>query len=288
MNDFLEIAPLGLFPKEFANRSSFKSDHLWEDIHSLLDALEKNAYKEPAFIYYGVGEGVLDFGGTLLAAGRTLEIIRHAYYSGNLLDSYYLLRRLYETLTHYVFSIALRENIGKEESPETDKLARKDFIKGVKLILSEIESEVSGSSDSNPYLEKLDLLVPTIKECKARYLKERLEEFQTVLNLYTNSNALYDKKYATDEARIEFKKNLSFLFSLLLIFITLIKPQLLSSGDYAEAINNGVLPKSGSQYWIAPSIQSYFDFYVSALDPELIDYLKESNSLGLAINLIQL
>lgn len=291
LNEFLEIFPPGWFPKLDEYRKIQNSDSLWEDIHSVLTAMEKNAFQDPSLIYSGVGEGYLDFGGIFVEAGKTLQVISHSYYIGGLLESYHLLKKLYESLILYSFSIALRVNYDGLASPEFNELDREKFIKVVNSILRELESEVPASYDSNHYLEKLELLIPEIKECKEKYFKERLEEFHKVLSLYTNSNAPYNKEevsYTNSEARIEFKKNLTFVISLALILITLIKPQLIGSGDFLEALDNNEFPIPGSQFWVALSIQRYFNLYLSDIHPELIKHLKENNLLNLDINVIQL
>ncbi len=290
LNDFMEIFPPGLFPELDQYRKILNSDSLWGDIHSVLNALEKNAFKDPSLIYPGVGEGYLDFGGIFVEAGKTLQVISHSYYIGGMLESYHLLKKIYESLILYSFSIALAANYYGVEPPGFNKLEREKFIKVINLILKELESEVPTSSDYNHYLEKLELLIPEIKECREKYFKERLEEFHKVLSLYTNSNAPYNREevsYTNSEAREEFKKNLAFVISVALIFITLIKPQLIGSGDFLEALDNGEIPISGSQFWVASSIQRYFDLYLSDIHPELAKYLKENNSLDLDINVIQ-
>ena len=92
------------------NAESVADEAFWEDSESLLEIMCTNAFSMPVLVCIKEEKGVYDFGNAFIAAQHTLQLIKYAYEHGNLLDSYLLLRRLFESVLQYLFFIALKQD----------------------------------------------------------------------------------------------------------------------------------------------------------------------------------
>lgn len=68
---------------------------------------------------------------------------------------------------------------------------------------------------------------------------------------------------------------LSYIVSVFVVLLILIKPSLISSSDYVDALELGIQPARDSQYNIAPFIQEFIDNYVIKLHPDIKNFLKD-------------
>ena len=287
-------------------------DTFWDDSESLLDVLSENASSMPVLVCIKEGKGVFDFGNAFAAAKHTLQLIKYAYSHGNLLDSYLLLRRLFESVMQYYFFYALKHDYIGRITIKNDGKSFEDLVESMGIMIERMEFDDSSISDVSifhqwavgnnldqkaekkrrkvilldHYLKSLDALNPDIKACKEKYLEPGLTEIQKIMNDYTHGNALYTMTLAFD-ANVHVKKifenRLSYVLSILLVYTTLCIPQLMQSSDYVDAMDCGMTPEPDCQYWIAPCIQHYFDIHVSKIHPELVKYLKVNNPAGMII-----
>lgn len=265
-------------PIEVNDPESYQDEPLWSDTHTLLNILKINTSKDSVPICYGDGKGDLDFGDAFLAAQKTLQLIKHAHDNKNTLDSYLLLSRLFESLLEYLFFIALRQDYAEKLFPENTNLNKQDLDALNRLMLKDFKAD--DASTIEQYLEKLDLLNPHVKECKEKYLRGQLKDLLKVLSDHTQKNALYKMSLtflSNEETPVDIKKDLSLVISIILVFVTLLKPQLLNLRGYQEGKDSSQSP---SQYSVAIPVRHYLDNYISVIDPQLVQYLNDNNPLG--------
>lgn len=288
----------------------------WDDIQSLLTILSDNAFTMPVLVCIKNGKGVFDFGNSFMAAEQTLKLIRYAYSQGNLLDSYLLLRRLFESILQYLFFVVLKENHEEKESMGDKEPSLEEMVEAVDQLMERMEFDDSSSTDMSffhqwavgntldekaqkkrrrvialdYYLKELEAYSTLIKTCNAKCLEPHLANIKSIMNDYTHGNALFTLVNASlpggIKAKKEFRDRSSIAVSILLAYISLIKPALLHSSDYTDALDFGLTPAPDSQYWIAPAIQHYFDTYVQTLHPELLQFLRENNPSGMKIEVV--
>jgi hypothetical protein len=285
----------------------------WEDAETIVDILSTNAFFRPDLVCIKDGKGVYDFRNAFLAAEHTLQLIKYGYSRGNLLDSYLLLRRLFESILQYLFFVSLKQDQENEVSSGSEEKSLKDAVEAAEKMIKALEFDDSGTSEMSIfhqwavgnslnkeaekkrkkvirlryYLERLAISNPDIKVCNEKYLEPQLSDVQQIMNDFTHGNTLHAMAYAFDvtkEAKNYFKERLSYILSVLLSYITLVRPQLLKSSDYIDVVESGRRNESGCQCWIAPGIQHYFDVYVNKIHPDLVKYLKENNPIGMIIN----
>ncbi|WP_342441655.1 hypothetical protein MHB65_21440 [Lysinibacillus sp. FSL K6-0075] len=86
---------------------------------------------------------------------------------------------------------------------------------------------------------------------------------------YANFNSKSIERILKD---IKFK--MEYIISIFVILIILIKPNLIAASDYVDALDLGIQPEIGSQYFVAPFIQNYLDEHIVNLNPEIKTLLK--------------
>jgi hypothetical protein len=248
-----------------------------------------------------------------LAAEQTLLLIKQAYLQGNLIDAHLLLRRLFELIIQYIFFASLKkkkqypsESLDQTEMTSDEKLD--DFYR----IMDQMQFDDSSLTDwsffhqwaaGNPmgaaekkkrrgflslkyYLDKIKALNLLIKHYSPLFFNTILDDILDKMNDYTHGNTLYTSIRSQEkdsEAMVTFRKDLAFIFSILLSYLTIVKGVLLHSSDYEDALEKNEIPESESQYWIAPAIQHYFDMYVQKSHPRLLQFLQQNNPSGMVI-----
>ncbi|MEF7496543.1 hypothetical protein V4V34_18570 [Lysinibacillus sphaericus] len=88
---------------------------------------------------------------------------------------------------------------------------------------------------------------------------------------YANFNSKSIERILKD---IKFK--MEYIISIFVILIILIKPNLIAASDYVDALDLGIQPEMGSQYFVAPFIQNYLDEHIVNLNPEIKNFIKDS------------
>ena len=88
--------------------------------------------------------------------------------------------------------------------------------------------------------------------------------------LLYNCSAIYLEN--REKLLIRIQSIVKTLFTLHFSFIFTLNPHYLMASDYRDCIEMGLIPPSGSEYWIAPFAQEAFNKYVNP-NKELSDYL---------------
>ena len=88
--------------------------------------------------------------------------------------------------------------------------------------------------------------------------------------LLYNCSAIYLEN--REKLLIRIQSIVKTLFTLHFSFIFSLNPHYLMASDYRDCIEMGLIPPSGSEYWIAPFAQEAFNKYVNP-NKELSDYL---------------
>lgn len=96
-------------------------------------------------------------------------------------------------------------------------------------------------------------------------------------NLIRSSNAQLDIYLGNVNTRV------SYILTFFLITVSMVESALLCSGDIEDYLDMGMDPPEDCQYEIAPFIQEYIDNKVSAMHPELKQFLKDNNNHGMKI-----
>lgn len=119
------------------------------------------------------------------------------------------------------------------------------------------------------------------------------ESIRQRLNNYTHSNGKrllehnlfeYMRKGDFEDCFLSIIQDISFITSVFLIILILLKPNFIMASDYVDSLEFGIEPPQDSQYWVAPFIQEYIDESIIKLHPELKSFLKKNNKYGMQID----
>lgn len=118
-------------------------------------------------------------------------------------------------------------------------------------------------------------------------LKKYFDSLGERLNDYVHSNgiAFYNlniNAYSGNELFEQLERilqDLRFITVSFLFLLTLCSPFSIMSTDYIGCLECGLTPEEGSQYWVAPFIERYFNENIDLIDESCLKYLKENTSM---------
>lgn len=202
----------------------------------------------------------------------TLKSIRTLIDYGNFSDVNVLVRKLRDDLFLYLYFLEVGnrndyKNSSKHESNGFDWMEGK--LKDLKL------------TDTLIYLLKNKEIDKVIRKYN---LRKVWKDIGMNLNNFVHANGMsyVQMNYATfDPKRIEkilkdIKLKIEYILSIFVILLILIKPNLIASSDYIDALDLGIQPENGSEYFVAPFIQHYLDEYIVNLNPDIKNFIKDN------------
>lgn len=202
----------------------------------------------------------------------TLLSIRQLVEIGHFSDVNVLMRKVRDDLFLflYLLEVVNRYQLGNETTHERNATK-----------WEENKLENLTISDILTYLMKNESIKKVIIE---HNLRKAWDNIGKNLNNFVHGNG---KMYAQlNYANFDYKTidkifnditfKLSYIVSVFVVLLTLIKPSLISSSDYVDALELGIQPVEGSQYNIAPFIQKFIDTYVIKLHPDIKNFLKDN------------
>jgi len=131
-----------------------------------------------------------------------------------------------------------------------------------------------------------------VKECFHLYLDEVWSDLSKRLNNYTHGNGknyIFDNAYHCKKNSDIQKKldgigiNVWQITASFLSVLILLNPNYIMSSDLLDHLDMGLTPPEDAQYLVAPIFQDYMDTYITKINPELKDYLRDNNPYGMKI-----
>ena len=206
----------------------------------------------------------------------TLESIKDILIKGRINDAYALLRKYYDSTTINIYSILyLSDNYNIEE-----------------FVVEKIDNWVNGNEQlpeyrimsqyvrSSPKLTKLNELLykdNTYKEIRNRCNDHTHYNFYH--NVLLNDNVIFLRNRI--KTLDSFSNDLLNLFIMHLSYVFYLNEYYMSSDDYIMALENGLTPEDGSQYYVAPYVQNIFDTVIKTNRDDLYKEIKNTTSMTL-------
>ncbi|MCK9217690.1 MAG: hypothetical protein M0P77_07215 [Firmicutes bacterium] len=293
-------------------------DKAIEKNKDLLDFLGDKASDSP-IISIANGKTHLLSAEFLISAEKTLQSISACCRLGSFSDANTLIRKYRDCLFLYLYIIEVLNNIGGLTETEygeviDGEINEEKFLDIIKILFyiyssgirkDEENKAVDGWFDNSAedgslfkfldiknylyYLKKNKL----VKDCiKKHNLEEKWEKLKRKQNNYVHNNSrcfITDNFISFDryEKIISLLKNVrtdvTFITSLFLTILILIKPEYISSYDYIYYLEEEMEPPNDSQYWISPIVQTYLDECLISIHLDLKEYLKANNPYNMAI-----
>lgn len=232
----------------------------------------------------------------LKSCSQTLKSIKYCCSIGSFGDANTLVRKLRDDLIQFAYFLVI---INKREPFLDDSFNDKktnDEEALEKWIMNTIHySEcpiLRKKLDIKNYMDVIGDYNRVKHILKEYNLTTMWKELSYHLNNYVHNNGIsYSKRNCIngyDSKAIEYlnevKKNVSYVSSVFVILVLLIESKLFGSTDYIDYCECGLEPVEDSQYFIAPFVQEFIDNTIKVLHPELLEFLKGSNSNGMFID----
>jgi len=248
----------------------------------------------------------------MMSAMNTIVTVDFCCHRGAYSDAYTMIRKYRDDLMQYLFVLNVIKNMHglTEEEINNISLDSSSFMKMIELdfqilITGERKSEAELAMeswmyndlestehsemrkkffDTSKYKNFLMSANKNIDYIMKNYLNTVWKKEDRKLNNYVHTNGM---KYLTDnyayqiskEKRdkelIETLQNITDLFLGLLALIDSVK---MHSSDYLDAMDMGIQPKEGSQYWVCPCIVEYMN---NRFDEKLLSYIQENEKNGM-------
>jgi len=212
------------------------------------------------FLYYKIVDAnniivsadyLFSFEKIILSSKKTLEAIYICVENYIIADSFILLRKYRDNLLLYL--ILKNEKLSIKISSDFIKLANNKKFKSLNETFNIVTKYTNINKQLNNFVHNNGIS-------------------------YLNYNITSYKKYnLTDLISSKFKDYISFFNLTFLTFIAQLNPINITSTDYIDALELGIHPLEGSQYFVAPLLAEYFEKYQNILGPSFTTYLHENN-----------
>ncbi len=304
---------------DFSNAISFDEfDKAIEKNSDLLDFLGDKASNSP-IISIANGKTHRLSAEFLISAEKTLQSISACCRLGSFSDANTLIRKYRDCLFFYLYIIEVLNNIEGLTEAEYDEVIdgemnEEKFLDIINILFyiyssgirkdgenKTVDGWFDNSAEDGSLFKFLDIKNylyylkknRLVKDCiKKHNLEEKWEKLKRKQNNYVHNNSrcfITDNFISFDryEKIVSLLENVhidvTFITSLFLTILILIKPEYISSYDYICYIEEGMEPPEDSQYWVAAIVRTYIDEYLQNIHQGLKEYLKVNNPYNMAI-----
>lgn len=139
------------------------------------------------------------------------------------------------------------------------------------------------------YIEFLKKIA-TVDRLFADFIGNAMNRVSRQLNNYMHANGkryllANTKSVYVENSLLEYEDELeAALLDIMRCFLSIIiltEPSLCQSDDYVDYLDAEMTPPEGSQYWVAPCVQSFIDKYIYAVSPEWKNFIVTQNPYGM-------
>ena len=207
------------------------------------------------------------------SAVSTLKTINFCLQECHIGDAYTLIRKYRDDIFLYLYFIECESE--KDLFRLEPTLHERNIEKWFRNELDDLHiSQITKYILTNKIIEKL---------VNKFNLKSNWDKISKDLNNYVHTNG---QKYARqnyqyknkkcDDIKIEIYHILKFITVVAISIMILIKPQFISSTDYLDSLEVGIVPEEGSQYYIAPFVSDFIIKYIKDFDDNMVAFLKKA------------
>lgn len=251
------------------------------EIHTFLEEIEK-FYDRLSFGVFqwatlGLDSQIVNIDTYFFSALKgTMKSIRNTLYSGQINDSYALLRKYHDSIIINTYAnLYLKDNINEKEFINQ---TINSWVKGcVKLpeyrLMNEYIKKSNRLSCVNSFF---------YNDKKIREIRERCNDHMH-FNFYRYAFYNDENIFLKDRVDIleQFLQDLRLIFTMHFVYMFLINEHYLMSSDYIEYLEMGDIPPEGSESWVAPFIQDIYTEIIFKHFPYLGTVLKKNSKMNL-------
>lgn len=268
--------------KNFKIKESDKNEYSSHIVFNTLERI-RDFYKDFSFLVIGYLNSqtnmIVNFDSYIYSSMEgTIESIATILKKGRIGDAFALLRKLHDkAILNIYINLYIEKNI-KDDKWEVIEITK--WLKGKDKLPHNTYGRMSEYIENS---KELEFIFKKMMESES-YLSVRARGNDHVHSNYFH-NLLNNDNTILSENRLSllssFKDDLENIFILHLSCIFTIKEHYMSSTDYIDALEVGVAPEEGSQYWVAENVQSIFKDFIQAKQPDIADFIKNSTCMNL-------
>lgn len=255
---------------------SYQEHHVFTDLQKLMEFYDQLSIS--IFSFPSMGTNAICSIDTYVYSSMqgTLESISLTLKAGRINDAYALLRKYHDSAIINIYTnLYLRKNC----SPE-------------KLIIEKINNWLRGK-ETLPEYRVLSKYIRETEDVQpisnAFYSDDRYKELRNRCNDHTHYNfykhvMLNDNQIHLDSREkwiTRLSNDTRDLVILHISYVFFINNHYMMSGDYIDALECGMQPEEGSQYWVAPFVQKFFDETVTTYRPDITAVIKSHSAMQL-------
>lgn len=207
----------------------------------------------------------------------TVESIRDILKAGRINDAYALLRKYYDSAIINVYS----------------NLYLQDHFSIENLIVEKIDNWLKGQDKLPEYRVMSSYIRESNKVAginKHLYAGDRYKKIRERCNDHTHYNffqnvLLNDKDISLDH-RLQtldtFSSDIRDVFILHLAYVFFLNDHYMTSSDYLDALECGVVPEYDSPYWVAPFVQEVFNDIITKQRPDIAATIRQHTCMHLS------
>lgn len=207
---------------------------------------------------------------------NTLLSIKLLFEHGHFSDTNVLIRKFRDDLLLYLYLIEVADRHSILITQAKRVKHENNAVKWMEDTLDNLHM-----SDILIYLMENNQVNVVIEKHK---LRDSWEKINSNLNSFVHANGrefsrlnyrpLTDINIKNSSKDIVYKLN--YISAVFMVLLILIRPSLVSSSDYVDALTEGMSPVEESQYEVAPFIHEFIDNVIVKIHPNLKNFLKDS------------
>jgi hypothetical protein len=204
----------------------------------------------------------------------SLDSIKNLLKLSRINDAYALVRKFYDSvIINIYYTLYIKNNI-EQYNFIVDKI--NNWFLGKEKLPS--FKSMKGYIENSPYLKYLNCIINF--DNRYNIIRENCNNhvhYNSFDTMIKNDSRFLDdhKNRILDQLSSDILNLIIYHFA----YIFLLNEQYMSSSDYVDALECGLKPEEGSQYYVAPYIQEFFDKIIKANRKDIAELIIENTSM---------
>lgn len=261
-----------------ADRPEYKMHKIFSELDRAIQFYDQLDFSVMSFATMGT-RSIINIDSFLYSSiSGTLESIKAILEKGRVGDAFCLLRKYYDSCILNLYTNVYLENTRKDSSIFVKEIL--EWMEGKETLPhSDFRSMLPYLRSSGKSKEILDLI----------FTDDAYKQTRDRCNDHTHYNYFHTVLINDNKMRLEsriarlddFLKDFENIFILHVSSLFYINDHYMMSSDYIDSLELGFQPQEGSQYWVAPYIQSLFTDYIDIKRPDLAAFIKKNTGMQL-------
>jgi hypothetical protein len=244
---------------------------LLKEVDSFYELLSFSIF---GFVTFGIGGGIGIESYFLSSVRGTVDSVYTTLKNGRINDSWSLLRKYLDSIVINVYTVQYLDDHFSFEKMVVEKI--NDWIRGIEKLpdVKTMSRYILDSKKLTPLNEHL-LADGSVLNIRTRCNDHMHYNFYTYALLNDNEIFLKNRISELDQMYNDLKK----VFAMHLAYMFYMSPHYMMSSDYRDAMDVGVMPEEGAEYFVAPFVQEAFSKFIDIPYPKVGSLIKENSEM---------